>query len=261
MKTLAFTIAAAALAAGAPALAQQAWNGPTVAPGNAVLTVTGQADSTASPDLALFSAGVQTQARTAGEALAENSRKMAAVIASLKKSGIAERDIQTSNLSVSPVYSDPERDAMLAARTTGQPYIPPSGEQLRRIIGYNVSNTVSVRQRDLKNFGSVIDTLVSAGANQVQGPDFQLEQQESALDGARTRAVKDARRRADLYASAAELRVVRVLTISEGGGYVQPRMMARYSDMAAPPAPPPPPIQPGELTLNASVNVTYELAP
>lgn len=248
------------------AIAQQvALPAPVLEPGHSLLSITGTATSDVSPDLAMFSAGVTTQAANASEALAENSRKMEAVISSLKRAGIADRDIQTNNLSINPVYSDPNRDAMMAARMTGQPYMPPPPEQqMQKIIGYAVTNNVSVRQRDLKNFGRVIDTLVAAGANQVNGPSFSLDNPEPLLDKARAQAVRNARQRAELYAGAAGLRIVRVLSISEGGGYYQPRMAFRGESMsmgAPPPPPPPAPMQAGELELTASVSVLYELAP
>ncbi|MCB2046672.1 MAG: SIMPL domain-containing protein [Novosphingobium sp.] len=260
---LATLLALGALGAAQPSLAQQV-PAPTVAEGHSILTVTGQGDADSAPDLAVFSAGVQSQASNAAEALADNSRNMAKVIAALKRSGIAEKDIQTSNLSINPVYSDPEQEAMRAARANGQPYVPlPPEQNVRRIVGYEVTNNVMVRQRDLKNFGKVIDTLVSAGATQVNGPNFQLENEKEAMDRARVASIKDARARAELYARASGLRIVRVLTIAEGGGYYRPQPMFRSvsMDVAAPPAPPPAPIQPGQLSLNSSVTVTYELAP
>lgn len=269
MRTIAAALSAlslASIAAMAPmsASAQQVqMPAPVLEPGHALLTITGTAQSDVAPDVAMFSAGVTTQAANASDALAENSRKMDAVIAALKRSGIADRDIQTSNLSINPVYSDPNRDAMMSARMTGQPYVPPPPEQqLQKIIGYAVTNNVSVRQRDFKNFGQVIDTLVSAGANQVNGPSFSLDNPEPLLDRARAQAIRNARARAQLYADAAGLKIVRILSISEGGGYFQPRMEMRgYAMAGAPPPPPPAPVQPGQLELNASVNVLYELAP
>src|SRR5688500_13957613 len=219
--------------------------------------------------MAVFSAGVTTQGQTAAEALAENSRAMTQVIAALKRAGIAERDIQTSNLSISPIYQDPNRDAMMAARISGQPYVPPPPEQsVPRIIGYTANNNVSVRQRDLKDFGTVIDTLAAAGANQINGPMFQMDNQEPALDEARLAAVKAARARAELYANATGLRIVRILSTNEGGGYYGPPpvVFARATgerDGGPPPPPPPPPapVQPGELQMTFNVTVLYELAP
>lgn len=253
------------LAAAAPLapLAAQTQAPVNVSPGATLLTITAEGRSFREPDLALFSAGVTTQATTAAEALAENSRAMERVIAELRGAGIAERDIQTSNLAINPVYADPNRDAMMAARA-GQPYVPPPPElQIPRIIGYQANNTVSVRQRKLGDYGKVIDALASAGANQVNGPNFQMDEPEPALDEARRDAMTTARKRADLYASAAGLRVVRILSITEGGGYwgPPPVAFARAVGAGAPPPPPPPPVAAGELQLTASVTVQYELAP
>lgn len=232
-----------------PVLAHDVAPGPVIAPGNTMLTVSAEGRSSRKPDLAIFSAGVASTGKTAGEALAKNSADMNRVIAALRRAGIAERDIQTSNLLLNPVYADMSRQP----RDPLEQVVPP-------IIGYQVNNTVTVRQRRLEDFGRVIDTLVSAGANQVNGPAFQMDDNEEALDEARSDALKRARARADLYARAAGLRVVRMLTISEGGGYVPPQPVlyarAAMADMAEAT-----PVAAGEVTLNASVSVTFELAP
>ena len=266
-RLFASALALAALAPVAPAFAQMAQPAMEVAPGNTLLTVTAEGKTFREPDMAVFNAGVTTQGETAAGALAENSRAMTQVIAALKRAGIAERDIQTSNLSIQPIYQDPNRDAMMAARVSGQPYMPPPPEMsVPRIIGYTANNNVSVRQRDLKDFGKVIDTLAGAGANQIHGPMFQMDNQEPALDEARLDAIKAARARAELYAQATGLRIVRILSINEGGGYygAPPVVFARAATMSsAPPPPPPPPapVQPGELQMSFNVTVLYELAP
>ncbi len=144
------------------------------------------------------------------------------VIAALKRAGIADRDIQTSNLSLNPVYADMSR----------QP-VSPLEQQIPRIIGYQVNNQVTVRQRDLANFGKTIDTLVAAGANQVNGPSFSMDEPDGALDEARVDAMTKARARASLYAKAAGLRVLRILSINESGGYApQPQVMYARAAMA-----------------------------
>ena len=266
MRTAAFLASLALSALAVPAAAQMPSPPLEVAPGNSVLTVTAEGKTIREPDLAVFSAGVTTQGSTAGAALAENSRAMERAIAALRAAGIAERDIQTSNLSIQPVYADPNRDAMMAARVSGQPYIPPPPEQqVPRIIGYQASNNVAVRQRDLKRFGTVIDTLAGAGANQINGPSFQLDQPDPALDQARLEAVKTARARAELYAGATGLRIVRILSINESGGYYGPPQVQFARDImvtaSAPPPPPPAPVQPGELQMTTSVTMQFELAP
>ncbi|MBB4612233.1 SIMPL domain-containing protein [Novosphingobium taihuense] len=243
---------AAACAALSPfaASAQTLSSGPVVGAGNTLLSISAEGKSVRTPDLAVFSAGVTTQGKTAGEALSENAQRMTAVIAALRKAGIAERDIQTSNLSVNPVYGQPKR-------------LPDgSFEQTDPvIIGYQATNQVSVRQRKLDQYGKVIDTLVSAGANQVNGPAFQIDSPDGAMDEARLAAMSKARARADLYAKAAGLRVVRVLSISENGGWAPPPapppMFAR-ADMAS--APKASPVAAGELEMTVTVNVSYELA-
>lgn len=248
MKSLKFALAPLALALALPgvAMAQNAQSGPVVAAGNTLLTVTGEGRATRAPDLATFSAGVTSQAVTAGAALGANAADMNRVLAALKAAGIADKDVQTSQISLNPVYGDQQ--------------VGPNGMVREpRIVGYQATNTVNVKQRDLKQFGKVLDTLVGAGANQVQGPNFQLDHPDAALDEARAAAIKAARARADLYAKAAGLRVVRMLTISESGGYApQPVMFAKAAmmDAAAPT-----PIAAGQLDMTASVTVQFELAP
>ena len=269
MKLASFLLVAAGAAALplAPLSAQQVLPEVSLPANHSVLTVNGQGESAREPDLAVFTAGVTSQGTTAAEALGKNSRAMEQVIAALKRARIAERDIQTSNLSINPVYRDPNREAAMAARMSGQPYMPPPPEdQIPTIIGYQVNNSVSVRQRRLGDYGQVIDALASAGANQINGPNFQMDKPEPALDEARQAAIADARRKAELYANAAGLRIVRVISIAEGGGYYGPQPQFRFrgeSSMAvsAPPPPPPAPVQPGEMQMSASVSVVYELAP
>lgn len=252
MKRLSLIAATAlgALAASAvPALAQQG-PVPAIEAGHTLLTVTAQGSSTREPDLASYTAGVTTQGATASEALSSNSAQMTKVIAALKRAGIADKDVQTSNLNVNPVYSQPKR-------------LPDGNYEdgPQRIVGYQVNNTVSVRQRKLGDMGKVIDALVSAGANQVNGPNFQLSEPEAAQDEARAEAMKSARARAELYAKASGLRVARIVSISESGGYTpQPVMYVRKEarDMALASAPP---VAAGELEMNVNVTVQFELAP
>lgn len=247
MKTLSL-LAATAMAASAPAaLAQQA-PAPAIESGHTMLTVTAQGSSTREPDLASYTAGVTSQGATASEALSANSAQMSKVIAALRRAGIADKDVQTSNLSVSPIYAQPKR-------------LPDGNYEdgPQKIVGYQANNTVSVRQRKLADMGKVIDALVTAGANQVNGPNFQLSQPEAAMDEARVEAMKSARARADLYARAAGLRVARIVSISESNGYSpQPVMFVRKAaaDMAAAP-----PVAAGELEMNVNVTVQFELAP
>lgn len=250
MKRMFLFAAAAAALVPLAAQAQVMSNSPVVSAGNTLLSIAAEGKSARTPDLAIFTAGVTTQGKTAGEALGENAQRMTSVIAALRKTGIAERDIQTSNLSVNPVYGQPKR--------------LPDGSYEQQdpvIIGYQASNQVSVRQRKLDQYGKVIDTLVAAGANQVNGPAFQIDSPDGALDEARIEAMKKARARADLYAKAAGLRVVRILSISENAGWAppQPPVLFARAEMAS--APKASPVAAGELEMTVTVNVSYELAP
>jgi uncharacterized protein YggE len=232
------------------AMAHDAPTGTDIAVGNTLLSLSAEGRVARAPDLAVFTAGVTSQGKTAAEALSANSADMNRVIAALKKAGIADKDIQTSNLNLNPIYA-PQRTMPDGQVVPAQP----------QIVGYQVSNQVTVRQRDLKGFGRVLDTLVAAGANQINGPSFELDQPDAATDEARTIAVKKARARAELYASAAGLRVVRIVSISESGGYApQPMMvnarMAMDSFGGAPT-----PVAAGEVSMNVSVSMTFELAP
>lgn len=232
-------------------------------PNSALLSLTAEGRSERIPDLAVFSAGVVSHGVTASEALAANSRQMDRVIAALKRSGIADRDIQTSALSLSPRWNNPEAEAQRVARETRQPYVPPT--EPPRIIGYEARNNVQVRVRRLGEMGRIIDTLVGAGANEVNGPSFTLDDQKVALDEARTEAVAVGRERAELYARAAGMRVVRLLSMSEGGGYYPVQQIfvtgsARPERGGPPPPPPPAPVMAGELALGVSLSMQFELA-
>jgi len=236
--------AALALAAAALPIAAQAHDAPTVAAGNTLLTVTAEGKSTRTPDLATFSTGVTSSAPTASGAMAANAAAMNRVIAALKAQGVAARDIQTANLSLNPQYDN----------------VPRGENRPPRVVAYQASNTVAVRSRDLGKMGAVIDTLVGAGANQVNGPEFSLDNPDVAMDEARLAAMKAARARADLYARAAGLHVVRALSIAESGGYQpQPRVFYAAKAMAMDAAPSP--VEAGEVAMNINVTVQYELAP
>lgn len=262
---LAAVFAALTLAGAGSAFAQAPVTpGITIRPNTTLLNVTAEGRAKRKPDLATFNAGVVTQARTAAEALTANSTRMDQVIGALKRSGVAERDIQTSTLNLQPQYYYPQRDRPV--REASGAIIEPPEPQAPRIIGYEARNSVTVRVRRINDMGRIIDALVSAGVNQVDGPYFAVENQEAAADEARAAAIKNAQARAELYARAAGMRVSRILTITEGGGYYP---VARQEVIAvgaigsamAPPPPPPPPtaIQAGEVTLGVSLSVQFAL--
>jgi uncharacterized protein YggE len=250
MKRIFLPLAASLAALASPALAQTQTAVPVLSANGTLLTIAAEGRVARTPDLASFTAGVVSQGKTASEALSANAADMTRVIAALKRAGIADRDIQTSNLSLNPVYQ-PQRNLPDGTIDPPQP----------RIVGYQANNQVSVRQRKLGDFGKVIDTLVSSGANQVNGPSFEIDQPDPAMDEARVAAMAKARARAELYARAAGLRVARILSISESGGWSPPQpVMYRMAVMEAAP-PPAPPVQAGELQMTVNVSVQFELVP
>ncbi|RYD93978.1 MAG: SIMPL domain-containing protein [Sphingomonadales bacterium] len=203
----AFIGTAAILAASAlPAAAQDLR---TVAVDGTVLEVSAEGVSTRVPDVAVIQAGVVTQASTAAAAMAQNSARMAAVLAALRGAGVAERDLQTASISLSPQYR----------YENNQPPI---------LTGYQASNQVSIRFRDIAKSGAILDTLVKQGANKISGPNLTVDKPESALDEARTDAIAKARARATLYANAAGLKVERILTISENGAMPPPMPVVAF---------------------------------
>ena len=197
-----------------PALAQMAPPASAVIADGTLLDVTATGKTTRVPDLATIRAGVVTAAPTAAAALSDNAKRMSAVLAALKGAGIQPRDVATANVSLQPQYRYEDNK-------------PPV------ITGYQATNNVSIRFRDIAKSGQILDALVAQGANQIDGPNLSLDQPDAALDEARVDAVKRAQARAQLYAKAAGLSVSRILTIAEGGEIAGPQPPLPVYRMAA----------------------------
>jgi uncharacterized protein YggE len=228
-------MAAAALLAAAPTAAQVVETRPIA---GTRLDVVATGDSNRVPDIVRINAGVTTQAPTATEAIRQNAVQMQAVRATLRRAGVAERDIQTSSISLSPDWRHVEN-------------------RNPELIGYRAQNQVSVRFRDIANSGRILDALVAAGSNQIDGPMFEIERPEAALDEARTEALANARARAELYARSLGMRVARILSVSEASmGFMPPQPMMMRDVATAQSATQ---IVPGEQTLTASLTVSFEL--
>jgi len=232
-------IAAALGTAAVPAslTAQQVVTGQALA--GTRLDISASGEVTRVPDLAIISAGVQTLLPTATAAIEQNAARMERVRAALKRAGIEDRDIQTSSINLNPEYQyDQNR--------------PP------RLTGYRATNTVNVKFRDLKRTGAILDALVAEGANQINGPNLTIDKPESALDEARAMAIANGRARAELYARALGMRVVRLLSVSESGGYAAPPPMPMVM-MAERSAGADTKIDPGTQQLQVSVSMSFEL--
>jgi hypothetical protein len=202
------------------------------------LDISATGDATRVPDIAIVSAGVVTRAPTATGALEQNGAKMERVRQALKRAGIAERDIQTSNISLNPEYRYVENQAP-------------------QLVGYTASNQLNVRFRDIRSTGRILDALVAEGANQINGPTLTIDKPEAALDEARAKALAVGRARADLYARSLGMRVVKLISVSESGGYAvpppRPVMMMERSAAAGTA------IDPGEQKLEVTLAMSYEL--
>lgn len=204
-----------------------------------LLSVSASADVKHAPDVASVSAGVVTQAADANAAMRANAEQMQKVMATIRAAGIADKDIQTSGINLNPNYKYTDNQ-------------PPT------ITGYQASNTVNLKVRDLPKLGKVLDALVASGANQVNGPSFDIDQPDAVQDEARRAALAKAQARAAMYAKALGLQVRRIVTISEGGGFQSPIPMPMMA-MARVKAEADTSVAPGENTVSASVDVVFEL--
>lgn len=203
------------------------------------ITVSGEGSVFAVPDMAVVSVGATAESETAKEAMDQTSGITSAILARLAEFDIAPRDIQTSDLSLNPVWSN-------RGQSDGRP----------RIEGYQASNRVTVRVRNLGQLGDVLDAVLKDGANRLGGLQFTLSDPDPVMDDARRLAVADARAKAELYADAAGVELGALISLSETGIRVpRPEMMsmARAADAAVP-------VAEGETELRAGVTLVYEIA-
>jgi uncharacterized protein YggE len=203
------------------------------------LDINASGEVTRVPDLAVITAGVVTRSATASGALQQAATRMARVRDALKQAGIADRDIQTSNISLNPEYTYENNQ-------------PP------KLNGYSASNQLTVRFRDIANTGKILDALVSQGANQISGPNLTVDKPEAALDEARAKAVAAGRARAELYARSLGMRIARVVVVSESGSSYpvpppMPMVMMQRAEAADSK------IDPGEQKLQVNLAMTFEL--
>jgi uncharacterized protein YggE len=232
------TLAALALAATAAPLAAQPAEVRPISGTRLDVVATGEVRRV--PDIVRINAGVMTQAPTATAAISQNAERMASIRAALRRAGIADRDIQTSQINLQPSYRYAENQ-------------PP------QLVGYQAVNEVNIRFRDIAETGRILDALVAEGANQINGPMLGIDQPEAALDEARTAALANAQARAELYARALNKRVARVLAVSETGAiFPPPRPMMMMRDAAVAQAASTE-ISPGEQTLSVNLTVSFEL--
>ncbi|MBV2360458.1 SIMPL domain-containing protein [Thalassococcus sp. CAU 1522] len=205
---------------------------------SARLTVTGQGEAFAAPDMATVTLGMTAQADAADAAMQQVSAVVDAILARLDAFGIAAADRQTSDLSLGPIYGNRQND-----------------EGGRDIVGFQAYNRLTVRVRNLDDLGDVLSAVLDDGANQLDGLSFGVQDPRPVLDAARRDAVADARAKAELFAEAAGVTLGPVLSLTEGGGQTGPfpemMSMARGADAV--------PVAAGEATFSASVMMVFAL--
>jgi uncharacterized protein len=211
-----------------------------------VLTVSADGESRVAPDEATVRLGVSAQAPTAREVQDQVSRTAGAILEAVRRLGIPADRIQTSELNLGPVYSQEQR----------------AGSEIQepRIVGYQASNVVSIQVEQLDKVGPVIDAGLGAGANRLEGVVFGLRDDRKARAEALTRAVEEARGKADALARALKVRLVRILEVAEGGIAVMPQPYLR-GRMAMETAMADTPVSAGQVGISASVTVRWEIAP
>ena len=202
------------------------------------IIVAGTGESHSKPDFAQVQVGVVTEAVAAAEALRKNNEAMSQLIVMMRKRGIEDRDFQTTQFNVSPryKYDKTQQD-------------PP------RIAGYQVTNEVHVKVRDLTALGAFLDETVSLGANQIRGISFGVAEPAQLMDEARKKAIADAQRRAQVYAEVAGLKIGKPIRIDEQAGRPVPYPVARMDAAAGSVVP----IATGEQTFSVTVTVSYAI--
>jgi uncharacterized protein len=202
--------------------------------------VSGEGSVNAAPDFARVTLGVTTTAKDAREAMAANAKSANALVALIKAQGVSPADIQTSELSISPMFSNQ----------------PPGQTGTPTITGYSVSNSVTVTVRDISSLGALLDKAVAAGANAIYGIGYGENDPGTLLDKARPLAVADARRKAEIYAAAGGAKIGRLMELTEEAGARPVAFAARtYAQGAAAPTP----IEAGEDKLTVTIMARFEL--
>jgi uncharacterized protein YggE len=212
------------------------------------ISVTGEGVVMAEPDLAIVAIGVVSRGETAREALSANNSDMERVVEAISRTGVEPRDIGTTGFYINPVYDSPPPPR------PGEAAIGP------RVIGYEVTNEVTVRIRNLATSGAVLDEVVTAGANRVHSIQFDIDEKGRFEEEAIALAIGDARRKAEIMAEAAGVRLTRVLAVSISNYMPPPPMFAERAVAMSAPAPDVP-ILGGERSITATANMEWEIAP
>ena len=209
------------------------------------IMVSGEGEASAAPDMAVISLTVLREADTARAALDANNTAMTEVLAAMKAAGIADKDLQTAGFSIQPRYVYPDQNK-------------PEPEQ-PKIVGYSVTNTLSLRIRDLSKLGGIVDQAVTLGVNQGGDITFVKDDTSGLLEEARKEAMENAVAKAKTLTAAAGVTTGRILEISEQSFQPQPIPMMRAEMAMAKGASSDVPVAAGENSYRVNVNVTFEI--
>jgi uncharacterized protein YggE len=226
-----------------------AWAHDEFRPETPAITVSATGSLTLPPDQVFVTFGMDTAARSLADAQRQNNAVMATVMERLRGLSIEKERIQTSSFTVSPQYKPPPK------RSSDAPPVSPE------IIGYLMSNTVTVEVRNLEKIGKVIEDVLAAGVNHFQGLHWALRDEQPARLNALKSAAAKAREKAATLSEALGVKLVRVLSVNEGGHVVRPAPHTARSMMAMDAGGGEPPISPGEMKVEATVTLVYEIAP
>ena len=228
-------------------------------PATNTITITGTGDAYAVPDVATFSFSVTQNSKTVTDAQTAATTKINAALKTVRDSGIADKDIQTTNYSINPHYEYQNAVCPAIARADGTPTYCPPGKSV--LTGYDVSETVTVKIHDLDKAGALFASIGTLQVENLNGLDFSVENPDVIKAQARALAITDAKNKADTLASQLGVRLVRIVNFSENNGsYVRPMMYAQTDAVSASgKAIVAPEIATGQQKVTSNVSVTYEI--
>lgn len=226
-------------------------------PSSNTISVSGSGEVFAAPDIANISFTVRESATKVSAAQDKVSVKVKAALAGIRKAGVADKDIKTQNYSSNPTYEWQEGTPVC---TTSVSICPPYRPGKQVITGYEVSQTVTVKVRNLEAVNGLVDGLATAGVTEMQGPNFAIDQEDALQAEARKQAIDKAKAKAEILARDLGVSLVRIVSFSEGNNYpVYARAMVSAAGMDSAKAVPAPELPQGENQITSNVTITYEI--
>jgi uncharacterized protein len=235
---------------GAAPAAAQTGDGPPMPS----VSVSGNGQVAATPDVAVVSMGVQTEAATASEALSQNNARTSDLLAAIEEAGIPAAEIQTKQIRLQPRYQEPDTTMSSQQEPARSGADRPAGGEPPELVGYTAINLIEVRVRDLDGLGDLLDEAVQAGGNRIEGIRFEISDAGDLLDQARLAAWEDARHKAEHLAELSKTRLGGVLSINESSRAPQAPRSVQFEMAAAAP------IEPGTQQVEVFLDVTWQLA-